>query len=129
MKQKAINKWLQSQFLEWQMQEGELKKLIEFAEYLGVSQSNLSRWINGQANPTGGNVAVLASRLGLEIYDILGLPRPHPTLQKIIAAWGEMEEGDYAEFEQLLKSSLEKSDERRRDVETTKRSLGYGRSQ
>ena len=33
---------------------------------------------------------LLASKLGPEIYDVLGLARPDPRLQAIIAYWGRI---------------------------------------
>jgi len=40
-------------------------------------------WLNGDHLPDRDNAGKLASYLGAEIYDALGLPRPNPYLQKI----------------------------------------------
>lgn len=74
----AIAEWLNLKFLSWEQSEGRRKTLGEFAEYLGVSRISLSDWINGKYAPKAQNIGKLAERLGLEIYDLVGIPRPLP---------------------------------------------------
>ncbi len=75
-RRKEIALWLEKIFLEWQTQSGERKTQGDFAIYLEVDQSMLSRWINGQRLPTNENVIKLGNKLGPEIYDLLGWVRP-----------------------------------------------------
>ena len=74
----AIAEWLNLKFLSWEQSEGRRKTLGQFAEYLGVSRISLSDWINGKYAPKAQNIGKLAQRLGLEIYDLVGIPRPLP---------------------------------------------------
>lgn len=69
--------WLEKCFLKWQNDLGARKTITEFAEYLNVSQAALSNWMNGKYKPKGAkNVRSLAGKLGLEVYDVLGMDRP-----------------------------------------------------
>ena len=74
----AIAEWLNLKFLSWEQSEGRRKTLGQFAEYLGVSRISLSDWMNGKYAPKAQNIGKLAERLGLEIYDLVGIPRPLP---------------------------------------------------
>jgi len=68
--------WLNRKFLEWQNQTGERKSWKSFAVYLGVSPQSLSTWVNTPTDPQGDNLHILASKLGDEIYEILGVEKP-----------------------------------------------------
>lgn len=72
-----FGKWLTGKYLVWQLELGERKTLTEFAGYLGVSQSTVSAWMQGDHKPKSSqNVAHLADKFGYEVYDLLGLPQP-----------------------------------------------------
>lgn len=62
--------------LEYINRMGELKTDREFAEWLGVHERNLNRYLNGIALPTNELVVILANKLGPEVYDLVGWPRP-----------------------------------------------------
>ena len=72
----AIAAWLNRRFLEWQSSTGARKSIRDFSEYLGVDYSLLTKWLSGTAAPGNENVIILGNRLGPEIYDIRGWPRP-----------------------------------------------------
>lgn len=59
----------------------------QFAEYLGVSQSTVSMWWNEGRVPEGENLMKIATKFGIEVYDILGKPRPDETLLYIQSVW------------------------------------------
>ena len=71
-----FSRFLELKFLEWQQREGGRKTVKEFAAYIGVSQSTISTWWNEDRKPEGENLRKLAEKLGIEVYDILGMPRP-----------------------------------------------------
>lgn len=81
--------WLENNFLEWQLSEGGRKTLNDFARYLKVSQPTISAWLNGSRKPTGENIDKIAAKLGPEIYDILGMRRPDPQLDRLIDAYNQ----------------------------------------
>ncbi len=66
------------------------KTLDEFADHLYVSRSILSLWLSGKRKPGAENVRSLALVLGLEIYDVLGLPRPDADLHYLTTHWDEI---------------------------------------
>jgi len=74
----TIADWLNKKFLEWEQSQGKRKTLGQFSEYLEVSRISLSDWINGKYAPNAQNIGKIAEKLGLEIYDLVGIPRPQP---------------------------------------------------
>jgi len=75
-----FSKLLEMKFLEWQQLEGGRKTVKEFAEWLGFGQSTVSNWMNETRVPQSEAVHQLALKLGLEVYDSLGLERPNENL-------------------------------------------------
>jgi len=73
-----VAEWLNTKFLEWEQAEKKRKTLGQFAEYLGVSRISLSDWLSGKYVPKVQNLGRIAEKLGYEIYDIMGMPRPMP---------------------------------------------------
>lgn len=49
---------------------------VEFAKLMGVTQSQISRWENGDSNPTIETLARIAFRLNLHINDLLAVELP-----------------------------------------------------
>jgi len=82
---------LEQKFLAWQHEVGKRKTIQEFAAYLGVSQPILSHWLNGKRSPGPENLRLLSSKLGPEVYDVLGLERPDPDLAYITQHWEELD--------------------------------------
>jgi transcriptional regulator with XRE-family HTH domain len=74
--------YLLSKLQEFEKQRGKRTSLDKFAEYIGVSRPLVSYWLKGTI-PGLENVQILANKFGPEVYDVLGLPRPNPFLQKI----------------------------------------------
>ena len=71
--------YLNEQFKAWQVQQPRGQDSQSwFARWLGVPDTSLSQWLNGVREPTDRNCHKIASKLGPEIYDILGLPRRMP---------------------------------------------------
>ena len=82
-----FSQYLEMKFLEWQTKGGKRKTVVEFADYIGVKQQTLSKWWNSDGKPEGENVRKLADKFGLEVYDVLGLPRPDADLHYISSNW------------------------------------------
>ncbi len=83
----SFSRWLQEKYEEWQKQRDHGKSASHFADHLNTSGANLSRWMNGKVVPAGRHVDNLAETLGPEVYDVLGLLRPDPTLRQIVGKW------------------------------------------
>lgn len=71
-----FSKWLKGKFLNWQVEQGESRTQAQFAAYLGIPATSFSNWVNTGSKPRSEYIGVLASKLGPEIYDILGMGRP-----------------------------------------------------
>jgi transcriptional regulator with XRE-family HTH domain len=93
-----IGEWLTKKFVDWQAAEEKRKSVSDFADYLGVSRDTLNKYMNGTRKPTGTYVERIAAKLGVEIYDLLGSPRPDPRLQAVISAWPKMTEREREEL-------------------------------
>jgi transcriptional regulator with XRE-family HTH domain len=75
MKIMEFREWMNKKYIEWR---GDSRGTIsEFAEYIGVRQPVMSKWMNkGGTMPDASSLAKIASKFGVEVYDVLGLPRP-----------------------------------------------------
>ena len=99
-----FSQWLEQKFLEWQTAQGERKTIQDFADYLGVKGSVLSHWMNEiRKKPNSESIRQLSSKLGFEVYDVLGLPRPDPDLAYISQNWDKVSE----EFRQKFRKQVE----------------------
>ena len=86
----AFANWLEQVFLKWQAEKGKRASLLEFAEYIGYSRPLISMWLGGQRLPAEDGIKRLADLFGLEIYDVIQLPRPNPYLQRINQVFGNL---------------------------------------
>lgn len=80
---KEFSAWLERKFLNWQAENGRRASLQEFADYIGYSRPLISMWLSGKRLPAEDGIERLADLFGLDVYDVLNLPRPNPYLQKI----------------------------------------------
>ncbi len=79
--------WMTKKYIEWRADSR--RTISEFAKYVGVSQPVMSDWMKRDGKKPGAkNVSLIASKLGIEVYDILALPRPQtavdPQTQELI---------------------------------------------
>lgn len=105
-----FSEWLNERFLEWEQQQGKRQTVSAFARYLDVPQSSLSSWMAGAYVPSGENLLVLASKLGSEIYDTLGVLRPpiaDPDIVYIASVWKELSENDRSELLATIKRKVQ----------------------
>lgn len=72
----TFKEWLYQKFVDWEKSTGDRQTGVSFAKYLGVTQPALSSWLNGRYIPKGRSVAILAKKLGYDVYEVLGLPIP-----------------------------------------------------
>ena len=72
----AIAAWLNQAFIEFQARSGQRRTIGDFAKELGVEYSLMTKWLKGIAAPGNENVIILGNKLGPEIYDLRGWPRP-----------------------------------------------------
>ncbi len=118
-KETKVALWLENKFREWRAQQSSRKAgITQFAEYLGVSRNTINNWMLKGQRPEGENVQRIAEKLGVEIYDILGLHRPDPKLQEVIRNWSEAPETDkeIADFILLRSKGKEVSREKKAKI-------------
>lgn len=98
-------KLLEEKFLDWERREGTRKALFEYANFLGVNRPTLSQWMNGKRTPQDKDlIELLARKLGNDVYDALGLPRPDPEFAYVHYRWKELSsEQKSAVKEQIIK--------------------------
>lgn len=77
----AFKDWLEQHFLAWQRERKKRETLAAFAEFLGVSENTLKKWIGGTRKPKGASVDLLANKLDDDIYEILEVPKPDSAIR------------------------------------------------
>lgn len=85
-----IKEWLNQKFAEWEKAQGRSQSYYAFARYLEVSQSGLGQWMIGSGAPGGDDLLNIASKLGPEVYDVLGLPRPNAEVQRVTVSFASL---------------------------------------
>ncbi len=83
---------LEKKYLEWQSEQGKRKTLDEFAAYLGINRPVLSNWLSETRKPNAESLRLLSGKLGLEVYDVMGLPRPDESLAFLYNNWEQLPE-------------------------------------
>src|SRR5512133_3882533 len=103
----TIKDWLNQKFIEWEKAQGHKQSYYAFARYLEVSQSGLGQWMNGGSTPSGDDLLNIANKLGAEVYDTLGLPRPNVEVQRLTVSFANLP----ADIRQRLTSAITESDQ------------------
>jgi hypothetical protein len=85
-----IQDWLTKKFTEWERAQGRKQSYYAFARYLEVSQSGLGQWMTGSGAPSGDDLLNIAGKLGPEVYDVLGLPRPNAEVQRVTVSFASL---------------------------------------
>jgi hypothetical protein len=110
---KTAADFLHERFLQWQLASKRKQTLRSWAEHLDVAVTSLSGWMSGTIIPAGANLEKLAAKLGPEIYDALGAPRPDPLVEEIRQVSEELSEDQRAELRRLLDDYLRSQGYRR----------------
>ncbi len=102
----TIKDWLNQKFAEWEKSQGHKQSYYAFARYLEVSQSGLGQWMIGSGVPSGDDLLNIANKLGAEVYDILGLPRPNAEVQRLTVSFANLP----PDIRQRLANAIAESD-------------------
>lgn len=103
-----ISQWFNRKFVEWQASQGKKKTIAAFAEYCGIKQNDMSRYLSGASKPDGDNLQKVGIVLGDEIYDLLGRPRPDARLQALIAHWGNIPDVVKGRIGEIVERSVQR---------------------
>lgn len=115
--------WLERKYLDWQREGGKRASLTAFAKHLGISRDMLNNWMLRKRTPEKASLELLGSKLGWDIYEIVGEPRPDPMLTQIVKAWGELDDEVKRGIAELLQRASKRgnSGEPEKTVAATKR--------
>ena len=108
MKTTDFASWLENKFLDWQKRQGGRRTAGEFAEWLGFENMTVNHWLNGHRRPIRGNVYLLALKLGLEIYDVLEMPRPDEGLYQVDVHWHMLKDDEKAAMSKIVQRAVRK---------------------
>ncbi len=93
--------WLKRKYLDWaitQLEEQDtIKNQVEFAKWLNISNTNLSQYFLDKRKPNEPFISILAEKLGMEVYDQLGLSRKIPddeNLKYLCEIWHKLSEDE-----------------------------------
>lgn len=86
----TVKDWLNAKFVEWEKAQGHKQSYYAFARYLEVSQSGLAQWMVGNGAPGGDDLLNIANKLGADVYDVLGLPRPNAEVQRAMVSFASL---------------------------------------
>lgn len=88
-----VGKWLDKQYLLWQMKAGEKRTWGEFAEWVSVGRGTLDKWSRGDRSPEAESVELLAVKCNDDsIYDIVGIPKPDARYRMLKRIFDEQSE-------------------------------------
>jgi transcriptional regulator with XRE-family HTH domain len=106
MQRMTFPELLEQKYLQWQSHQGKRKTLDEFAEYIGVGRPVLSNWLTGKRKPGIESLRLLSNKLGFEVYDVLGLPRPDEDLAFITQNWDNVSPEFRSKFREEVEEHL-----------------------
>ncbi|MEN6572050.1 MAG: helix-turn-helix transcriptional regulator [Anaerolineaceae bacterium] len=72
-----FKEWMMGKFIEWRdTEKSGIASYSDFARYLGVGVNQYTQWRTGNNLPNYDSAKILASKLGPEVYELLGYERP-----------------------------------------------------
>jgi hypothetical protein len=115
-----LSVWLEKEFLEWQYKSGGPQAWNSFAAFLDINPTTFSTYRNTpDPNPHEENVLKMAIKLGDEVYDILGRPKPDLRLLRIEATMKRLPPESYEALINVIEDQLEKEIKRHLNHERT----------
>jgi transcriptional regulator with XRE-family HTH domain len=96
-----FKEWLMLEFKKYETKMGGRQNFVDFARFLKVKPPTLTRWLNGDSIPTGDSVYQLATRLGPEVYDVLGLPIPNYSLIEFMSVPPDLKDAMFSAFREI----------------------------
>lgn len=89
-----FHQWFQEKYYQWvQSQPGE-ENFRAFCDLLGYPPSQVSHWLEGKTTPQEAQLLSIASVVGIEVYDVLGLQKPDPEILGIFNSFPHLA-GDF----------------------------------
>jgi hypothetical protein len=82
-----IKDWLNQKFRAWEQSQGRAQSYFSFSRFLGVSQTGLAAWMAGTEAPDESELAILASKLGPEVYQAAGQRQSDAQIDRLADAF------------------------------------------
>ena len=114
MKEKTgFAKWIEIKYIEWMKEKEQIHSQREFADYLGIDAMSLSHYINARRKmPDQDSIKKIASKLGPEVYDVLGLARPDADLKQVTAVWHKLNDQTKHRILEIAETSYNTNEEK-----------------
>lgn len=96
--------WLHNRYLSWVRALGRRGSITEFAAVVVKHDRDIvNQWMRGRHAPKDPAVIrKIAAALGQEVYDALGVARPDPLQDAIIANWGQLDDDDLSTIKRIV---------------------------
>jgi hypothetical protein len=102
--------WFNTAYKRWSRSQAGEEDFIAFCDLLGYPPSKVLGWLHGDFLPEEPEVLSIAGILGVEVYQVLDLPKPDPELIKIFESFAHLNGQDRSnlalalfEVERILK--------------------------
>jgi hypothetical protein len=82
--------WFNRAYKRWSQSRAGEEDFIAFCNLLGYLPSKVLGWLHGEFFPKGSEVLSIAGTLGIEVYQVLDLPKPDPELIKIYGSFAHL---------------------------------------
>lgn len=118
-KKDTFGHWLNIKFAEFMtgqaLHNNRTPSKTDWARYIGITNTNLSQYMNDNRKPDAAQADLLAAKLGPEVYDRLGMPRKMPKdkmLYFIVDNWPDVRPEKRKEIIERIKNEI---DEKKRE--------------
>lgn len=90
----TFSEYLLDKYLEWVKKQQEPKTTAEFAAAAGISRQTINNLLKKGTNniPRPKTIQALANVIGSDIYDYLGMDKPHFDLELVNQNWANIPE-------------------------------------
>ncbi|NLI41393.1 MAG: hypothetical protein GX421_09470 [Caldisericales bacterium] len=82
--------WFNRAYKRWSRSQAGEEDFIAFCDLLGYPPSKVLGWMQGEFLPEKPEVLSIAGILGVEVYQVLDLPKPDPELLKIYGSFSHL---------------------------------------
>ena len=82
--------WFNRAYKRWNRSQAGEEDFVAFCDLLGYPPSKVLGWMHGEVLPEKPEVLSIAGILGVEVYQVLDLPKPDPELLRIYGSFSHL---------------------------------------
>ena len=82
--------WFNRAYKRWSRSQAGEEDFVAFCDLLGYPPSKVLGWMHGEVLPEKPEVLSIAGILGVEVYQVLDLPKPDPELLRIYGSFSHL---------------------------------------